>query len=108
MIYDSCIFYILYFIEIVFNGVNEVFKSDESIGVQLQFIKKKVQKSIERMVEQCQQQEICNEDQIKETLKQIVVDQELKSFDFLPQSKKVRMINAIQGMFKQSMFFVRN
>ena len=107
MIYDSCIFYILYFIEIVFNGVNEVFKSDESIGVQLQFIKKKVQKSIERMVEQCQQQEICNEDEIKETLKQIVVDQELKSFDFLPQSKKMRMINAIQGMFKQSMFFVR-
>ena len=96
----------MYFIEIVPQGVNEIFKSDKVIHVQRKFIKKKVEKSIESMVKQCKEQAIYNEDEIKETLKKKVVDQEMKSFDFLPQSKKIQMISAIQGMFGHIAFFV--
>ena len=91
---------ISYFIETVLQGVNEIFKSDEIIDVELQFIKKKVKKSIESMIQQFKEKGIHNKDEIKEALKRIVVDQEMKPFDFLPQSKKIQMISVIQGMFE--------
>ena len=62
-----------------------------------------MQKSIEI---QCSEEGIYNTDKIKKTLKTIVVDQSMKLFDFLPQSKKVQMTNEIQGMFGYSAFFV--
>ena len=91
---------IVYFIDMVSAQVNEIFKSNETITIQIEFIKKKIEKSIESRIEQCKEQGIDNQDEIKETLKQMVIDQEMKSFDFLPQSKKLQIISAIQGMFK--------
>ena len=56
------------------------------------------------MVELCKEQGISNEDEMKDTIKQIVTDQEMKSFDFLPQLKKVEIVNGTQGMFYPDKF----
>ena len=85
-------------IEQVSDAVNNEFEKESVLAVQLKHIKSKIEKSMDRLVSQCKQNGICDENDIKNKITESVMESEMKDFDFLPMLKKVQFINKLKGM----------